>query len=147
MRNFLPAVVLLLIPPILNAAPLAFENARIPEAPPGAQTMAAYMKIVNNDDRERIISSISSQEFGKVEMHESIIEEGIARMQAVNSLKIAAHSSLELAPGGIHLMLLEPEKDFMHGELIVLHLNEIDGTEHTLIVTVKKMQAQHHHHE
>ena len=150
MRNYY-FFLLLLLSPALCAAPLEFMDALIPEAPPGAQVMAAYMKIVNDSNKEKTITAINSQEFGKVEMHRTIIENGIARMRQLDALKIPAHSSLELAPGGLHLMLLEPEKEFMRGEMIVLYLTEADGTEHTLVVTIKKKQDQepehHHHHE
>ncbi|MBN1378199.1 MAG: copper chaperone PCu(A)C [Gammaproteobacteria bacterium] len=149
MRKYL--LLLLLLSSALNATPLEFADARIPEAPPGAQTMAAYMKIINDSDNEKAITAISSLEFGKVEMHRTSIEDGVARMRQLDALKIPAHSSLELVPGGIHLMLLEPEKEFMRGEMIVLYLTEADGTEHTLVVTIKKKQDQeqehHHHHE
>jgi hypothetical protein len=147
MYKYLLTLFLLLLSPLVNAAPLEFENARIPEAPPGARAMAAYMKVINSDKQTRSITEISSNEFGKVEMHQSIVENGVARMQAMETLQIPAQGSIELAPGGMHLMLLEPKKHYMAGELIVLYLTESDGTEHSLVITVKKMAAatQHHH--
>ena len=140
-------LLLLLTPTVLLAEPLVFKDARIPEAPPGAQAMAAYMTIVNQDDRERAITKITSQEFGKVEMHESFIKDGVAGMRPVETLKIPAHGSVALAPGGKHLMLIEPKKDYHEGELIVLYLSEADGTEHSLLISVKKAQGQQQHHQ
>lgn len=130
------------------AAPLEFKDAYVPEAPPGAKAMAVYATIVNNSNRERSITSISSSEFGKVEMHESIIEDNVARMQKIDSLTIPPEGEVQLSPGGKHLMLLEPARRYMQGEMIVLYITEKDGTEHVLAIPVKKMEkTQHHHHE
>ena len=139
----------LLLPAISAAASLEFDNAVIRETPPGAQTMVAYMKIINNDNKTRTITDVSSPEFDKIEMHESIVENDVARMQAIKKLSIPANAFIELKPGGKHLMLIQPEKHFLEGEIIVLHFTEADGTEHTLAVPVKKMEhaIEHHHHE
>jgi copper(I)-binding protein len=53
---------------------------------------------------------------------------------------------VELSPGGIHLMLLEPVRDFEPGELILLEVHEADGTVHSLGLKVRRATAPHNHH-
>jgi copper(I)-binding protein len=146
-RNTLLLAGLLMISPFLQADPLAFVDAYIPEAAPGAQGMSAYMSIVNKSDKNRSIIDISSQEFDKVEMQRPLVKNGKTQKQTVEALHIPANGSLNLKPDGTYLALLEPKKEFMHGELIILYLTEADGTEHTLVVSIKKPINSNHHHE
>lgn len=147
-KVFKPAICLIFtfLSSSVAASPLQFQNALVPEMPPGAQTMAAYMSVVNDSDTDCSIIQISSPEFESVEMHRSVVKDGVASMQPMKSLVIPAHSTLELAPGGIHLMLIKPVKHHSEGQTVILKLQEEDGTEHTLAITVEKSQSKHMHH-
>jgi copper(I)-binding protein len=125
-----------------HAAPLQFRSARIPEAPPGARAMAAYMTIVNDSERERIITDVSSDDFGEVQVHRSVVEDGVAKMEPLESLRIPPGESVTLEPGGIHLMLIEPKDHYIDGELLRLVFEESDGTRHALGVNVEKQRRQ-----
>lgn len=140
-------IVLLLLSASASASPnLVFTDAYVAAAPPGAAAMAAYMTIENQGDARRSITAISSGDFAEVQIHRSIVEKGIARMEPLAQLVVEAGSKLELKPGGIHLMLLEPAHDFEPGEIILLELKEADGTLHSLGVKVHRRAAGSHHH-
>ncbi|HEX5055567.1 MAG TPA: copper chaperone PCu(A)C [Gammaproteobacteria bacterium] len=128
---------------------LAFREAYIAAAPPGATAMAAYMTIENPGDGVRRITSITSPDFKEVQMHRSTLKKGVAHMQQLDQLVIEAGSMVELKPGGTHLMLLEPVRDFEPGEVILLEIKEADGTEHNLGLKVQRAPAAstHHHQE
>lgn len=125
--------------------PLQFTSVRIPEAPPGAGAMAAYMTIVNDSDRAHVIENVSSPEFDRVDIHRSVIEDGVARMEAMESLHIPPNETLSLSPGGIHLMLLDPPRRYTDGEQLTLVFEEQDGTRHGLTVTVRRGGSSHGH--
>ncbi len=108
--------------------------------------MAAYMTIENPGESARRITAISSDDFAKIEIHRSTLEKGVARMEQMESLPIEPGSSVELSPGGIHLMLLEPVRDFEPGEIILLEVREADGTVHSLGLKVRRSIAPHQHH-
>lgn len=145
-RNHLIALFLLL-PLSAGAEPnLVFTDAYVAAAPPGAAAMAGYMNIENPGERERRIAGISSPDFAEVQMHRSSIENGIARMQQLEYLAAGPGSKLELKPGGIHLMLMEPVRDFEPGEIILLELREADGTQHNLALKVRRTAAAESHH-
>ena len=137
----------------IASKPLEFSNAYIAAAPPGAHVMAAYMSINNPTRQERSIASISSNDFASVEIHRSIIKNDQARMEAIDQLTIPARSQLTLRPGGLHLMLIEPQKPLLVGESVILKLLETNGSEHHLLVKVRNMEnavglrpIEHHEH-
>lgn len=129
-----------------QAAPLQFQSVRIPEAPPGAKVMAAYFVIVNPGSKARTVSHIDSPEFEKVEIHSTVITDGIAKMQPLKNLTIPANGKLTLEPGGTHLMLIKPKAKLLDSDIVMLKITEKDGTEHALAAPVKKITTKHHHH-
>ena len=147
MNRYIVGIILFLVFSSPFAETLELKAARVNEAPPGAQVMAGYMTIVNNSDQRRSIISVTSPDYETVEMHHSYIEDGVAKMKKISALTVAPEQTLKLAPGGNHLMLIKPKKQFRQGEMIVLNLTEKDGTEHRLVITVTKHESSHHHHQ
>ncbi|HEY3487764.1 MAG TPA: copper chaperone PCu(A)C [Gammaproteobacteria bacterium] len=147
--SVLRILVFYLLPLSTHAADnLIFHNAYIAAAPPAAAAMAGYMSVENPGAGVRSITAISSADFSAVEIHRTIIAKGVARMEPVESLVIEPGATLELKPGGIHLMLLAPKHDFEAGETVLLELKESDGTLHSLAVKVQRRSGathQHHH--
>jgi copper(I)-binding protein len=146
MRHLKNAVLLLVCAVAHAASNLAFTGAYVAAAPPGATAMAGYMTIENPGDSPRRITAISSADFAEVQIHRSILEKGVARMEQMDSLAVEPGSRLELKPGGLHLMLLEPVHDFEPGETILLEFREADGTAHNLALKVQRIPAASHHH-
>jgi len=54
---------------------------------------------------------VTSPQFGAVELHESTVEDGVARMRAIPELVVPAHGTATLERGGKHLMLMAPGGD------------------------------------
>ena len=75
---------------------------------PGRSTTAAYMTLSNNSGETLVIDRISSPQFGRVEVHDTEVSDGMLRMRKIDALRIAPGGSLALAPGGMHLMLMQP---------------------------------------
>ena len=78
-------------------------------APGAGMPMAAgYLQIDNRSGSDIRITRVSSPEYGKVEMHETVVEDGIARMRAIPALEIADGETVVFERGGKHLMLMQP---------------------------------------
>jgi len=120
---------------------LQFIQPRVAEAPPGARVMAAFMQIHNPGKHDIRIEQISSPHFEHVQMHLSAENNGIASMQQQKFLSIKAASTLILAPGSYHLMLIKPAKRYLEGDNIVLDLTISNGKNLKLNVPVKKTSA------
>jgi protein SCO1/2 len=80
----------------------------ISEPLPGTHTSAGFLSLANNTAAAIRISSIVSPQFETVEIHESTLEDGVARMRRISELVIPAHATVTLQSGGLHLMLMRP---------------------------------------
>jgi copper(I)-binding protein len=98
---------------------------------------AAYMTIQNSADKADKLVKAETEAAGRVELHETIIKNDVASMQAVPAgIAIPAKGQAELKPGGLHIMLLDLKKDLVTGEMITLTLTFESGTVITFKVPV-----------
>ena len=88
------------------------EDAWVREAPPNASVMAGYVTITNNSKQDHILTFAKSKQFSAVEIHSTIVEDGVAKMRRQDDLPVPAGGSLELKPGSYHLMLMSPKTAF-----------------------------------
>jgi copper(I)-binding protein len=119
---------------------LVIQDAWIAEAPPVSKVMVAYMTIKNTGSTAIEIIKAESESYSSIEFHETVHEDGMARMIRHGSLKISADSKLELKRGGPHLMLFNPAKAFRAGDTVNINLTTKDNKNKTITVTVKKAQ-------
>ncbi len=149
MNRLLIALVLLASAAAAAAQSLTAEQAWIRSAPPGAAMLAGYVRLHNAGSTELRIVEADSDAFGSIEIHETTHEDGMARMRRVPELTIAAGGSVELAPGGLHLMLMQPKRKLMLGDLVVIELVDADGEALPISFKVRSMSPEsgHEHHE
>ncbi len=128
--------IFLIVPVILLAAcgaepqpPLVASDIEVSTPMPGMSVSAGYMLLTNNSDEDILMNSVSSPEFGAVEVHETTVVDGVARMRPISELLIRAGGSVRLEPGGLHLMMMRPQRDIEtitvnlhHGDLLLMSL-------------------------
>lgn len=122
-----------------NSALLA-ENAWISEAPPVSRVMVAYMTLKNTGSKDIEIIRAESDLYSSIEFHETVHQDGMARMVRYDSLKIGANKKLELKRGGAHLMLFNPTRRLKAGDTVSIKFTTKDNTSKTILVNVKKAQ-------
>jgi copper(I)-binding protein len=149
MRYFF--AILLISCSVLSRAEGALQvaDAWLRALPPGQSNSAAYMVLSNSGERELTIVSVSSPLARRVEIHESRQQDGVWRMQAQDSLSLAAGQLDELAPGGRHLMLFGLTHSPREGEQVQFELTLGDGEKVTVSATVRGLAAknEHQHHQ
>ena len=91
-----------------DKAPVVATDLMITQPMPGKTMRAAYLALTNNTDEAIRITRVSSDAFAAVQMHETTVENGIARMRALPQLDIPAGGTVRLERGGKHLMLMRP---------------------------------------
>lgn len=106
---------------------LKITKAWVRMAPPVLKTHGAYLTIVNEGKEAQELVAAASDNYDAVEIHLSRIENGIATMQRLESIKIPAGGQVEFKPGGIHLMLIGPRKPLEHGAIIPIRLGFRNG--------------------
>ncbi len=88
---------------------------------------AGYGVIRNGCKVPVVVVAAGSKAFGDVTLHETTLVDGISRMRPVKRLPIAPGASAELKPGGLHLMLMDPEARLSAGKQLPLRLTLEDG--------------------
>lgn len=127
-------------------ADIQVDDARVPAAPPTASVLTAYMTLHNRGEADRHVIAFRSEQFERIEMHRSEVVDGVARMQAVESIELPAGESVSLEAGGLHLMMFQPVEPLAVGDEVVLEL-QLDGNElQTLTLPVAKRRTQGHQH-
>ena len=87
--------------------PLVASDVEITKPVPGRHMSAGFFVLTNNTDEDILITSVTSPQFGAVEIHETTIDDGIARMRELDELVVPSRSSVKLERGGKHLMLMQ----------------------------------------
>lgn len=140
-------IVFLFLSPVCIANDgIVVENIWINEAPPNVKVLAAYGKISNQSETDIILHTIISPNFKKVEIHQSIIKDDIAKMVKQDELIIAAQSTVVFEPGGMHLMLFNSESQLKSGNTVPLEFEFSNGEKNRVMAQVKKLSSSHHHH-
>lgn len=138
--------------PALAQERLRVEDAWVREAPPTAAVLGAFMHLHNSGDDEVLITGASSPACETVEIHQTVIEGGVARMLPQNSLRLAPGEHIDLAPGGYHLMLINPHQSPRAGDTLEITLEYGEGQHQTVRAEVRQGMGgmeghdhQHHH--
>ena len=106
--------------------------------PGGMPMQAGFGRIDNPCPMPVTIVSASSPAYGSVELHESKVIGGVNRMREVPELRIAPDGAAVLQPGGLHLMLMQPDATLVEGERVPLVLVLADGSEVPATLAVRK---------
>ena len=108
--------------------------------PPNAKNSAAFMKIENKSNNDIELLAASSNISKVTELHTHIEENGMKKMIQIPSIKIPANSSVELKPGGLHIMFLGIQNQINENSNIDLNLTFSDGKTYELTkIPVKKV--------
>lgn len=132
------------------AAPVV-SDAWIAEAPPGARHNAAYLSL-RNDSRADTLLAVESPVAEVAELHAMQEAGGLLRMRREASLALAPGASVQLAPGGRHIMLINMKRSLRVGEKVPLRLRfrragviNVEAEVRPLPVDDGADHAGHHH--
>lgn len=91
-------------------------------AVPTAKAGTVYMSLTNQAALADRLLSVTTDAAETAEVHESIIKDGVATMGSVAALEIPAGGTVELKPGGFHIMLSGLKAPLKKGDMIMLEL-------------------------
>lgn len=84
------------------------------------KSTGAFMRLTAKAD-SRVVAA-QSPVAGVVEVHEMAMEKDVMRMRAVPALALPAGQTVELKPGGYHVMLMDLKAPVKAGEVVPLTL-------------------------
>lgn len=100
-----------------------------------------YAKVVNDTDATVELVGASSPSYGEVMLHQTVEQGGVMKMLHVKSITIAAHKSMAFAPGGYHIMLMQPKPGIEPGQKLPVTLEFKGGEKVTAEFEVRKPTA------
>jgi copper(I)-binding protein len=113
---------------------------------PGQMATGMFAQITAASDAKLI--SASSPVAAVVEVHEMKMDQGVMKMRAVTALDLPAGKSVELKPGGYHVMLMDLQQTMKAGDVVpvTLVVQGADGRKESIEVraTVRGMQTGKH---
>lgn len=104
---------------------------------------AAYMTIRNTGDEAVTLTGISTPLAMMPEIHETKTNaEGVSSMAPAGEIAIAPGETAQLAPGGLHAMLMRLQAPMAEGESFRLTLSFSDGGDVTVEVPILGIAAR-----
>lgn len=102
------------------AAVVKVEQAWVRPSVPGQQGTGGYMKLTAREG-QRLVGA-SSPVAGVAEIHEMKMDGDVMTMKPVGTLDLPAGKTVELKPGGLHLMLMDLKRPLAAGSSVPLTL-------------------------
>ena len=80
-----------------------------------------FLKIDNKGNADQLIGA-SSPAAGEVQLHEMAMDGNVMKMRQIKDIPIPADASVELKPGGYHLMFINLKGPFVAGQTVPVKL-------------------------
>lgn len=104
---------------------------------PGQDMTAGYGRLHNRCTVAVAIGALSSAQAHAVELHRTELVDGISTMRPAGNLQLSAGESVDLVPGGLHLMLHGLHEDVANGKPLELRINDSQGKAHVQQLPVR----------
>ncbi len=131
----------------LFAQTVEVKDAWVRASVQGQMATGAFMKLIAKDGAQLV--SVSSPVAGVAEVHEMKLEGDVMKMRAVPALDLPAGKTVELKPGGYHVMLMDLKTALKKDSTVPLTLvfKDAKGVQSTLVlkVPVAVMPMAHAH--
>jgi copper(I)-binding protein len=129
------------------APPVTITAAWARATPPGVTTGAAYLTVTNGGAADRLLGA-SSPAARQVLLHAEMQEHGMQHMRPLESVEVPAHGNVELAPGHMHLMLVDIAAPLKPDATIKVTLHFEKAGDLTIDVPVRdgRVEPEHPHH-
>lgn len=122
-----------------STSELTVADAWQPDAP--SLVRAGYFTLTNTSSEELTLIEVMSSAFASVEIHRSVVVEGIAGMEALERLSIAPGETVKFEPESLHLMMQKPQQTLREGDHINVALVFSNGTTKSFTMPVKTRRS------
>lgn len=141
-------LVALISAPAIASEAVSVRNAWVRASAPGQTTTAAYLELTSRRDARLV--AVQTAAAGRTELHTMRFDGDVMRMRPVSSVELPAGATVRLAPGGLHVMMMDLKRPLAAGDRVELVLVIETGGEKTVIRTEAEVRAgaakaSHHH--
>ncbi len=128
------------------------EHVWVRATPPGQKVAGAFMELTS--DAPVSLVGGESPAADHVELHTMAMKDGVMIMRRVPEIKLPKGQTVQLKPGGLHVMLIGIKAQLKEGETVPITLRTRDdqGRAGSLQVSAQvrsqagKPEQEHHHH-
>ncbi|MDB6002010.1 MAG: hypothetical protein JWP52_3709 [Rhizobacter sp.] len=106
----------------------------------GKRIGGGYLKLDNQGGADRLLS-VTAPVSAKVELHTMSMDGNVMRMREVDGIDLPAGKSVELKPGGMHIMFVDLKAPLKAGDSFPLTLKFQKAGETTVTVKVEGANA------
>ena len=111
----------------LMAADISLENVRARDTKPGTNNSAIFMNIKNASNADVKLVGVHSSVCKSTEIHTHKMENGMMAMVQVEDAVIPKNGETKLAPGGLHIMLMDLNRPIKDGDKVDLERKFSNG--------------------
>lgn len=108
----------------------------------GQSPAAVYLTIENNGGTPDRLTGAFTDHAAMAMVHQNEIANGVSKMRVAGEINIPAHDSIEMRPGGTHIMLEGLRAPLSTGDDFDLVLRFRSSKDQTVKVTVVKPEGQ-----
>lgn len=127
------------------------ERAYAYETTATARAGAAYLTLMNHGVAADRLVEVRGDVAKRIEIHETVDEDGVMKMRGLkDGLPLPAGETVEMAPGGLHVMLMGLTAPLSKGEAVALTLVLESGAEMQVtapVIARGEGHAQGHGHK
>lgn len=114
-----PTITLVAEQAAVPAGPIAIQKPWIRATAPGAPVAGGFMVVTNSGKDADTLIGGTFEAAGRVEVHEMAMDGEVMKMRPlVNGLAVPAGGSVELKPGGFHIMFMDLKQPLKEGTTV-----------------------------
>ena len=121
---------------------LEVSNIRVFAPITDSNSGVAYMTITNNGENSVTLKSVRSPQFDYAEIHENVLNDGIARMRHLDKVIIYGGDSAIFQAGGKHIMLIGAQPDTIVGSDVTLEMYYDDGRVSVTTTMINRLASE-----
>lgn len=122
---------------------LSIEGAWSRATPEGSKVGVGYLKITNTGSTAETLIGVETPVAGRGEIHDMTMTDGVMRMRKLaDGLEIPAGGTVELKPGGMHLMFLDLKQPLAEGTRVPVKLTFKSGAVGEVELLVQALGAK-----
>jgi hypothetical protein len=107
---------------------ISIDNARLVLAPVSGNPAALYFDLSYSGPSDQTIASIAIEGAGMSMIHQTAQNNGAMSMMEAAPIALVNGKTVAFAPGGLHVMAMQPSADWKAGERVNVTLTMSDGS-------------------
>ena len=124
-----------------KAGPIRIDHPYARATVPGQPNGGGFLKLSNEGPTADRLVAATSARAGSIELHTMRMEGDVMRMRQVDAIELPAGGSVELKPGGMHLMFIGLKAPLRNGDTFPMTLRFEKAGEVVVTVNVEVPQA------